>query len=470
MPINQMGGVHSQAAQLARMSPKFSTKNVDDMLTRLSKLPLTIDQTIVLMEKGLEAGVTPPRITLVGVEEQIQMQLVDEPTESPIYQSAVGDLPQSIPADDQQRLRERAAKVVSEDVVPALRKLHVFWRDTYFPATRESIGASELPDGEAWYEYNIAQMTTTDLTADEIHEIGLSEVERILAEMETVKKEAGFVGTLSEFNHFLKTDPQFYFESAEELLAAYRDIAKRVDPELVKLFGTLPRVPYGIEPVPAYSEKTSTTAYYNPGSLEAGRPGIFYANTWDLPSRPKWEMEALTIHEAVPGHHLQISIAQELGDVPRFRRFGGYTAFVEGWGLYSESLGPELGFYTDPYMKYGQLTYEMWRAIRLVVDTGMHAKGWTRQQAIDFFKKNSGKTEHDITVEVDRYIVWPGQALAYKIGELKLKELRRHATEELGDAFDVRAFHDFVLGAGALPLEVLDQRVRQWVARQVGAD
>jgi uncharacterized protein (DUF885 family) len=282
--------------------------------------------------------------------------------------------------------------------------------------------------------------------------------------MESVREEAGFSGSLEEFLAFLRTDPQFFFTEADELLRAYRDIAKRADPELIKLFGTLPRQPYGVKPVPAHAEKSQTTAYYEPGSLEAGRPGTFFANTYDLKSRPKWEMEALTLHEAVPGHHLQLAIQQELGELPWFRRFGGYTAYVEGWGLYAESLGSDMGFYQDPYARMGQLTYEMWRAIRLVVDTGIHALGWSRQQAIDYFLANAGKAEHDVTVEVDRYIVWPGQALAYKIGELKIKELRAYAGEELGEAFDLRAFHDAVLGAGALPLSVLETRIEEWVA------
>jgi uncharacterized protein (DUF885 family) len=312
-------------------------------------------------------------------------------------------------------------------------------------------------------------MTTTDLTPEQIHQLGLSEVARLRAEMEQVKAQAGFKGSLGEFFHFLRTDPRFFFTDKEALLVAYRDISKRVDPELPRLFGRLPRLPYGVFPVPEYSEKTQTTAYYMRGSLEAGRAGRYYANTYDLKSRPKWEMEALTLHEAVPGHHLQISLAQELEGLPEFRRFGGYTAFVEGWGLYAESLGPELGLYRDPYSKFGQLTYEMWRAIRLVVDTGMHAKGWTREQALQFFKDNSSKTEHDIVVEIDRYIVNPGQALAYKLGELKLKELRAHATQALGPRFDVRAFHDVVLGQGALPLAILEARVKEWVAQQQAA-
>jgi uncharacterized protein (DUF885 family) len=467
VPINQMGGVHQDLARLAMMAPKRTVGQVEDFLARLRHVPGRVDETIALMRQGLELGVTPPRITLRDVANLIAVQTPENPRESAVYQTYFGNLPESIPADERERLSAEGARVIASEVIPAYRKLHRFWVDEYYPATRESIGLSEVPDGMAWYEYNVRQMTTTDMTAEEIHEVGLSEVSRIRGEMERIREETGFEGTLEEFFVYMRTDPKFFFEEKEDLLRAYRDIAKRIDAEMPRLFRTLPRLPYGVEPVPAYSEKTQTTAYYNPGSIEAGRPGIFYANTYDLPSRPKWEMEALTIHEAVPGHHHQISLAQELGDLPNFRRFGwGYTAFVEGWGLYSESLGPELGMYQDPYSKFGQLTYEMWRAIRLVVDTGMHAKGWTRDQAIEYFTTNAGKSEHDIIVEIDRYIVWPGQALAYKIGELKIKELRRYAETELGDDFDIRSFHDTVLLAGALPLSILESRVREWVAAQ----
>jgi uncharacterized protein (DUF885 family) len=309
-------------------------------------------------------------------------------------------------------------------------------------------------------------MTTTDLTPKEIHEIGLREVERIRGEMEAVIEESGFEGTFQEFLEFLRTDERFFFDTAEELLTTYRDIAKRVDPKLVEQFGTLPRLPYGVTPVPDYAAESQTTAYYQPGSLEAGRPGYFNANTYDLKSRPSWEMEALTLHEAVPGHHLQISLAQELEDVPEFRKQMGTTAFVEGWALYAESLGEEMGFYQDPYSKFGQLTYEMWRAIRLVVDTGIHSLGWSRERAIEMFERNTGKARHDIEVEVDRYIVWPGQALAYKIGELKIKELRAFAEEELGERFDVRELHDRILENGAVPLDVLETHIRDWVAAE----
>jgi uncharacterized protein (DUF885 family) len=283
--------------------------------------------------------------------------------------------------------------------------------------------------------------------------------------MDQVIREVGFEGEFSEFTEFLRTDARFYFDDPEDLLSAYRDICKRADPELVRLFGTLPRLPYGVKRVPAYAEKSQTTAYYQSGSLTAGRPGYFYANTYNLETRPKWEMEALSLHEAVPGHHLQIALARELEETHDLLKYNSYTAYVEGWGLYAESLGEEIGFYRDPYSKFGQLTYEMWRAVRLVVDTGMHSLGWTRQQAIEFFTENTGKTAHDITVEVDRYIVWPGQALAYKIGELKIKELRAFARTRLGSDFDIRTFHDEVLLGGALPLDILEQRIKRWVER-----
>jgi uncharacterized protein (DUF885 family) len=316
----------------------------------------------------------------------------------------------------------------------------------------------------AWYQVRARASTTTDLTPEQIHAIGLVEVKRIRAAMDSVIAASGFKGSFAEFVQFLRTDPRFYWTTADDLIHASRELMKRIDPELTRLFGALPRLPYGVSPIPSYSERSQTTAYYQPGSPLAHRAGTYFVNTYNLPARPKWEMEALSLHEAVPGHHLQIALAQELEGVPEFRRFGGYTAFVEGWGLYSESLGEELGLYADPYSRFGQLTYEMWRAIRLVIDTGIHTMGWTREQAIDYFKANAAKTEHDITVEVDRYIVWPGQALAYKIGELKIKELRAYSARTLGDRFDVRAFHDQVLGAGAVPLDVLDARIHAWVA------
>lgn len=463
MPLSRSGGIWDGLSELAQAIPRDTVKDHENFLARMRQFPRAVDETIALARRGLEKGLTPPRPIIGNVAELIQNQIFDDPAKSPPYALVFAELPNTFAEADQKRLQAEAAKVLRDEVMPALRKLQTFWNEEYYPKTRESIAWTALPQGKEWYEHRVRVMTTTDLTADQIHELGQSEVKRIRAEMEKVRDESGFKGTLAEFFHFLRTDPQFYYTTREDLLRGYRDIAKRIDPELTRLFGKLPRTPYGVIPVPAYAEKTTTTAYYNAGSPEGNRPGYFYANLYDLKSRPKWEMEALTLHEAVPGHHLQISIAQELENVPRFRRFGGTTAFVEGWGLYAESLGPELGMYKDPYSRFGQLTYEMWRAVRLVVDTGMHAKGWTRQQAIDFFVSNSSKPLHDIEVEIDRYISWPAQALAYKIGELKMKELRANAEKQLGDKFSIRAFHDALLGDGPLPLAVLESRMNQWM-------
>jgi prolyl oligopeptidase len=362
-------------------------------------------------------------------------------------------------------LQREAERILVADVYPAYRDLLKYLEQTYLGEARETIGQSAMPNGKKWYAYNARYHTTTDLTPKEIHEIGLAEVARIRGEMEKIIRDLGFDGSFTEFAEFLRTDPQFYFDTQEEFLAAYRAICKRADPELVRLFGRLPRLPYGVKPVPDYMDMSAPTAYYEPGSLAAGRPGAFFANTYDLATRPGWEMEVLSLHEAVPGHHLQIALAQELEGTHDLLKYNFYTAFVEGWGLYAESLGGEMGFYQSPYSKFGRLTYEIWRAIRLVVDTGIHALGWSREQAIDFFKQNAPKTEHDIVVEVDRYIVWPGQALAYKIGELKIQELREHAQRRLGSTFDVRSFHDQVLLRGAMPLDVLEQRIHDWVER-----
>ncbi len=465
LQLTQMDGIQQDAAQMFSVMQGATSGQLENHLARLQALPAQVDKVIALLRDGLAKGITPPQITLRDVPQQVLNQIPDEPLKSPLLQG-FADLPPTVSGEEGLRLRAAAAKVYTAEVRPAFQRLHAFLSENYLPAARTSIAASDLPDGKAWYAWRVKTQTSTDLTPQQIHDIGLAEVKRIHAEMERIKAQTGFKGTLKEFFVHLRSDPKFYFTDKEDLLRAYRDIAKRIDPQLMKLFKTLPRSTYGVIPVPTYAEKSQTTAYYNGGSQGAGRPGYFYANTYELNTRPKWEMEPLTLHEAVPGHHLQISLAQEMGDLPEFRRYGGYTAFVEGWGLYSESLGEELGLYTDPYAKFGQLTYEMWRAIRLVVDTGMHSLGWTRQQAIDFFLENAGKSEHDIVVEVDRYIVWPGQALAYKLGELKIKELRAYATKELGSKFDVRLFHDEVLRNGAVPLSVLDTYIREWVAAQ----
>ena len=466
MQMTQMSGPQQNLARLMAMMPNAKPEQLENQIARMEALPKYVDESIALLSAGMNKGVTPPAITLRDVPQQIRGQLVDDASKSPLLKGFL-DIPATVDPLQADSLRKRAEQVYREQVVPAYEKLLEFTENQYLPGARQTIAARDLPDGEAWYQNNVALMTTTDLTPQQIHDIGLREVKRIRGEMDAVIESTGFAGSFEDFLYFLRTDPQFYHTTAEGLMREYRDIAKRADPELTKLFGILPRTPYGVIEVPDYAAKSTTTAYYQPGSLKAGRPGYYFANTYALDTRPRWEMEALSLHEAVPGHHLQIAIQQELEGLPWFRQTPSYTAFVEGWGLYSESLGEEMGFYKDPYSRFGQLTYEMWRAIRLVVDTGMHYLGWSRQQAIDFFKENAGKSEHDIVVEVDRYIVWPGQALAYKIGELKIKELRAYAEEQLGDQFDIRAFHDEVLGRGAIPLSVLDANIKSWVRDQM---
>jgi uncharacterized protein (DUF885 family) len=465
MPLNQLGGVQIDPAETLELAPHAAARDYQNLIARLNSLPVLIDQTIVLLHQGLQAGITPPQITLRDVPQQVQDQMDANPESNPLLKSF-----RVFPADfseaDRERLRRDAAAALHQKIIPAYARLRDYLTNSYLPGARQSLALSDLPDGKAWYAYAVRTATTTRMSPEEIHRLGLSEVKRIRAEMDKVIAETGFKGSFAQFSVFLRTDPRFFHTNAQDLLRDYRDIAKRIDPELIRFFGKLPRLPYGVLPIPSYAERSAPAAYYQPGSYKAGRAGFFYANTYALDTRPSWEMGALTAHEAVPGHHLQISLAQEMTDVPEFRKYGGYTAFVEGWGLYAEGLAGEMGLYKDPYMKFGQLTYEMWRAVRLVVDTGIHSMGWTRQQAIDFFMANTSKSEHDVTVEVDRYIVWPGQALAYKVGQLKFKELRACAKQELGDRFDVRKFHDQVLSNGALPLDVLDRQVKDWVAAQ----
>jgi len=466
MPINQMGGVQQDLAQMISLMPSRKLTDYRDIIARLESADSLIMQTIVLMKQGLEAGITPPAITLRDVPGQVANQLFDDPMDSPLLGAFVS-FPDSISPDQQKQLKARAIAAYQNGIAPAYKKLQRFLETDYLPNAVQAVGLSNLANGQAWYAHRAARSTTTDLTAEQIHALGLREVARIRAAMEQVIIDSGFDGDFDAFTEFLRRDPQFYFINKEDLMREYRDIAKRADAELPALFGVLPRLPYGVKMIPSYAEKSQTTAYYQSGAQSMGRAGIFFANTYALDTRPKWEMEALTLHEAMPGHHLQISLAKEQTNVHPWRRdLYRITAFVEGWGLYSESLGEEMGFYKDPYSKFGQLTYEMWRAVRLVVDTGMHSLGWSRQRAIDFFIANSAKSEHDITVEIDRYIVWPGQALAYKMGELKIKELRQYASQELGEDFDIRSFHDRVLEAGPIPLDILEQRIKDWVAGQ----
>ncbi len=464
MPINQRGGVQSleSTAEGLRLQ---TAADFEDWLARMAKVPRYIAQTMELQEEGRRSGYMPPKILMQRIPAQIAQQLQEDPEASPFF-AAFRNLPDSLTAEEQARIRQQARQTIEQAIVPAYRELYRYFENQYLPAARDSIGASELPNGKAFYEYRARSFTTTSMTPDEIHRLGLNEVKRIRGEMQLIIDELEFAGSFAEFLSFLRTDPRFYYETAEELFDAYLAVSKRIDPELVKLFGRLPRMPYGLRPIPDNIAPDTTTAYYSPPAADGSRAGYYYVNLYKPEVRPKYEIEVLSVHEAVPGHHLQIALQMELGDMPAFRRYSGFTAFTEGWGLYSESLGYELGLYKDPYSRFGALTYEMWRAVRLVVDTGIHYKGWSRQQAIDFFKDNAAKTELDIINEIDRYIAWPGQALAYKIGQLKILELRSRAEQRLGERFDIRAFHDTLLGGGALPLDLLETRIDRWLADQ----
>ena len=465
LPLSQLYGIQQSVPQiLSELMPTRSAADYEAILSRLRATPTLVDQTIAGMREGLRRGITPPKITLGGVVAQAEAMLVDDPATNPLL-GAFRKMPQTIPADRREALKADAAKALAAEALPAFRRLRDFLANDYVPNCRESLATSALPDGRDWYAYRVAHSTTTRLTPEQIHEIGLEEVKQIRTEMERLMRATGFAGDLPTFFDFLRTDPRFFYSRPEDLLAGYREIAKRADPEAIKLFGRMPRLPYGVRAMPAYGAAAQSAGAYDSGSLASGRPGYFAANLSAVETRPKWEMEALVLHEAVPGHHMQIALAQEL-DLPKFRRYGGYVAFVEGWGLYAETLGQEMGFYTDPYSRFGALNYQMWRAVRLVVDTGIHALGWRRQQAIDYFKANAAKPEREIAVEIDRYIVSPGQALAYKIGQRKFLELRDRATNALGERFDIRAFHDALLAEGALPLDVLDARIDAWIAQK----
>ncbi|WP_226996490.1 DUF885 domain-containing protein [Thalassotalea crassostreae] len=466
MPINQLEGVHT-VYQYASFFPSTTYQDFADWLQRLEALPVLIEQNISLMRQGIEQGILPPKITISRIPAQIQQLLVNNPADS-LYYNKFTSFPDSLTEQQQAQLSEKALEVIANKITPAYQKLYDFMNDEYLPACRDTAGVWGLTNGKDYYQHLIQFYTTTSLTADEIHEIGLKEVARNRAEMEKVIQEVNFDGSFEEFLHFLRTDPQFYYQTSEELLEGYQAISKRLDPQLPKLFGKLPRMPYGVIPIPDSIAPDTTTAYYFPPAADGTRAGHYYVNLYQPETRPKYEMEVLSVHEAVPGHHLQVALQMELGDLPSFRRYLDFTVFTEGWGLYSERLGYDMGLYTDPYSRFGQLTYDMWRAVRLVVDTGMHHKGWTRKQAIDYFLANAAKSEEDITNEIDRYISWPGQALAYKIGQLKIIELREQAENSLGEKFDIRSFHDMVLGSGSIPLNVLEQNVNQWISDQQG--
>ena len=463
IPINADSGFHTGFSRLPHEVPLATVKDYENYIARLRAWPRYVREQIAHMRTGLERGMTVPRVTLEGYDATMAGHVVDDPTKS-VFWPPFETFPSTVPASEHERLRAAGRAAVLEGGVAGYRELLDFFRKEYLPGARTSLGASQLPNGARYYAQKIREFTTLDMTADEIHQLGLSEVERIGKEMRAVMKQVGFEGDFAAFLQFLRTDPRFYAKTPEQLLERVSRIAKRIDGKLPSLFKTLPRLPYTVEPVPADIAPKYTTGRYVGAPQGSTQPGIYWVNTYKLEARPLYNLEALTLHEAVPGHHLQIALSRELENLPNFRRFSYISAFGEGWGLYSEWLGLEAGFYTDPYDNFGRLTYEMWRACRLVVDTGLHAKGWTRQQAIDYMATRTALPMHEVTTEVDRYISWPGQALAYKIGELKIKELRKRAEAKLGTKFDVREFHDVVLGSGAVPLTVLESNVDAWIA------
>jgi uncharacterized protein (DUF885 family) len=441
-----------------------SVKDYEDWLARLDRFPEYVDQNIVLLREGVRTNTVLPKVIVSKVLAQIAALATQPPSTSGYYRPFT-TFPEGVASDDRTRLATAGLEAVRARVQPAFASLRAFLEGEYLPACPDRIGWSQTGGGEASYAFFARQFTTTTLTPREIYEVGLKEVARIRVAMEAIKTQVAFNGTLTEFFTFLRTDPRFFYKTGPELLEAYRALAKRVDPELVKVVRTLPRLPYGVIPIPDAVAPNTTTAYANFGAADGSRPAYYFVNLYKPDTRPTWEMLALTLHEAEPGHCLQGSIAQELGEMPTFRRHAGFTAYVEGWALYAESLGDEMGLYRDdPYAKFGQLTYQMWRAVRLVVDTGMHVFGWDREKAIRYFMDNAAKTELDVTNEIDRYISWPGQALAYKVGELKIWELRRRAETALGARFDLRDFNDVLLQTGAVPLDILQARVDEWIA------
>ena len=469
LPIDQFDGglaMELPAYGDGTGSQPFKTvADYDRWLARARQFPQWVDAAIAAMREGMARGVVHPRIVMAKVVPQLEDLLVADPERSVFY-GPIDRMPVEIPAADRSRLKKSFVELIERDLNPSYRKLRDFIRDDYLPACRTTVGWSALPDGAAWYANEVRRHTTTRMTPDEIHQIGLAEVARIHAGMKDVMREVGYKGTLAEFFRYVQEEPAFYFTNPADLLAGYLRIKKRVNSELPRLFSIRPQADYEIRPVEAYRAAASAGGSYESGSPDGTRPGIFYVNTNDLKAQPIFGMETLSLHEASPGHHFQVSIAQELTGLPRFRRFEGNVAYEEGWALYSESLGRELGLFTDPMQWYGRLSDEMLRAMRLVVDTGLHAKGWTREQAMAYMHENSSLADSEIEAEVDRYIVYPGQALGYKVGDLRIQALRRRAAAALGDRFDLREFHTQVLEDGALPMDVLEAKIGRWIEKQ----
>ncbi len=470
MPINQVGGLLNFMPALGsgtNAQPFVTAQDYENWLKRLDGLVVWMDQSIVNMREGIARGVTQPRPVMEKVLPQLDAMIVASPEESD-YFAPVRSFPEGVSPADRERLTAAFVAKIRDEIVPAYRRLRDFLRDEYLPHARTSVAWTALPDGAAWYAFYVQEHTTTTMAPDEIHQLGLSEVSRILTEMDGVKQRVGFKGDREAFFTFLETDPQFYFTRGEDLLAGYRELKIRIDAALPKLFSVFPKADYEVREVEPFRAQSAPGASYQQASADGSRPGIFYVNTYNLKAQPKFGMETLSLHEASPGHHFQVSIQQELDNLPKFRRFGGdYTAYVEGWALYAEYLGKELGMFTDPYQWFGRLNDEQLRAMRLVVDTGLHAKGWSREQAIRFMLDNSTMAESDVVAEVERYIVWPGQALGYKVGDLRIQALRHKAEAALGPSFDVRDFHREVLSDGAVPMDVLEAKIDRWIAARL---
>ncbi len=464
-PMNQFRSATSSFVNLGSgtgIHPFKTVKNYDDFLSRIDGFVVYVDQAIDNMQEGIRQGVTQPKVLMAKYVPQLESQLVDSVEESGFY-SPVLNMPDDFSEADKERLSGAYKEAIAKKILPAFERLNNFMGDEYLSAARESVGLFDLPDGEAWYAHNVRAITTTDYTPEEIHQIGLGEVERIHGEMRGVMEAVGFEGSLNEFFEYVYSDPQFFFDEPEELIQAYRDMSAHIEGLAPRLFKLFPKTSFEVRRVEPFREASSSKGSYQSGSPDGSRPGIFYANAYNVGIRPKWDMTSLFLHEAIPGHHFQISLARESEDLPRFRRFGGSTAYTEGWGLYSEYLGREMGLYEDPMDLFGSLNAELWRSIRLVVDTGIHAQGWTRQQVLDFMYANSAVSETRAVSEAERFMAIPGQALAYKIGQLKILEIRRSAEARLGDAFDIREFHAQLLKDGSMPLSMLEAKMNRWV-------
>ncbi|HLT90286.1 MAG TPA: DUF885 domain-containing protein [Woeseiaceae bacterium] len=467
-PIDQFYSLPNFFVQLGSGSSIHPFKTVDDyedFLSRADDFVAIVDQAIENMRIGMDRGIVQPKILMQRVLPQLESQFAERAEDSTFW-NPVSSMPEDFSAADRERLTEAYRTKITEVIIPAYRRLHAFIRDEYLPAARETHGLGALPGGAEWYAYLVRRRTTTGLTPEEIHQVGLDEVARIHEEMQAVMDEVGFEGDLQAFFEYLNTEERFYYDEPSQLIQGYRDMADHIASLTPKLFSLFPKTDFEVRAVEPFRERSASGGSYRRGSPDGSRPGVFFANTYDIKARPKWAMESLFLHEAIPGHHFQISIQQELEDLPDFRRFGGYTAFTEGWGLYAESLGKELGVYTDPYQYFGALNAELWRAIRLVVDTGLHAKGWTREQVLDYMYANSAVKEARAVSETERYMAIPGQALSYKIGQLRIRELRNRAEAALGEAFDVKAFHTEVLKDGSLPLDLLETKIDAWIASQ----